>query len=343
MAEIILAHDAFLEGEAKTAEALIRYGRSPVLAVIDRESEGADAGAVVGPAGEGIPVVPDVESALDLEPDRLTIGVAPVGGRLPDAWREDVLAALEAGVDLVAGLHDHLAEDPELADAARRSGATIHDVRVPPDDKPIYSAEVLDLDATIVLTVGTDCSSGKMTTTVELVSALRDHGIEAAFAATGQTGLMLEPDSGVPIDAVPSDFTAGWGERIVLEAARSRDADVVVVEGQGALSHPAYAAVSLGLLHGASPHACVLCHDAARKVKGATFHEGRRFPVLDPTDEWELIRQAASVIREPELVGLSIMNGPWSPPQQAPFGDVPSVDVLDDGADALAERVEALA
>lgn len=342
MSTIILAHGAFLAGEAKTAEALIRYGDDPVLAVVDEAADGADAEAVVGDPGEGIPVHADIKAALAQAPDRLAIGVAPVGGRLPEAWRQDVEAALRAGVDVVSGLHDHLGDDPGLARAEEDGGASIHDVRAPPDDKPIYSSEVLDLDATIVLTVGTDCSSGKMTTTVELVRELCRRGIATGFAATGQTGLMLGPDSGVPIDAVPSDFTAGWGERIVLDAARAREADVVVVEGQGALSHPAYAGVSLGLLHGASPHACVLCHEPGREAKGASFQGGRRFPVLDPTEEWDLVRRLASVIREPELAGLSLIGTGWTPPAEGPLAAVPAVDVLAEGPGPLADRVEAL-
>lgn len=343
MTTIILAHDAFLEGEAKTAEALIRYGTDPVAAVVDRTSTGTDASQVVGPPGEGVPVVASIEDALATEPDRLVIGVAPVGGRLPAAWRKDVERCLKAGVDVASGLHDHLSEDADLAATAKAGGARIRDVRRPPAEKPIYSGRVLDLDATIVLTIGTDCSSGKMTTTVELVDALRERGIATGFAATGQTGLLLGPDAGVPIDAVPADFTAGFAEQIVLEAHEARQAEIIVVEGQGALSHPAYAGVSLGLLHGTSPHACILCHDAQRDVKGATFHDGRQFTVLDPAEEWRLVEQLASVIREPTLAGLSVMNGPLAPGQTDALPDVPQVDVLAEGPGRLADAVEALA
>lgn len=347
MSYIVLAHDHFADGEAKTAEALIRYAREPVLAVVDRAAEIATAEPIVGAPGAGVPIVPSVQAALEDTadaPTRLAIGVAPVGGRLPPGWRPEIEAALEAGLDLLSGLHDYLGEDEELASLAANSGAEIIDLRKPPSDKPIYSSQVLDLDATIVLTVGTDCSSGKMTTSVELVDALKELGIPTAFAATGQTGMMIGPDSGVCIDAVPADFLAGWGERIVLEAHAATDARVIVVEGQGALTHPAYAAVSLGLLHGASPHACILCHDAARKTKGASFHGGRTFPVLDPVEEWGLIETMARSIRLPELAGVSVMNGPlpFSASSSGPLEGVPCVDVLQEGADVLAERVEAI-
>ncbi len=342
MPTIILAHDAFLEGEAKTAEALIRYGRDPVLAVVDRTSKGQTAATVVGPPGDGIPVLASVDEALERDPDRLVLGVAPVGGRLEADWRADIEQALRAGVDVAAGLHDQLAHDPDLAQAAKAGGATIRDVRVPPDELPIYSSRVLDLDATIVLTVGTDCSSGKMTTSVELVRELERRGVAAGFAATGQTGILIGADSGVVVDAVPADFVAGVTERLVLDAHDATDADVIVVEGQGALSHPAYAGVSLGLLHGASPHACILCHDAERAEKGAVFHDGRRFPVLDPGREWEMVEALARVIRTPTLLGVSVMNGPMDPQVAAGLPDVATVDVLEDGAGRLADAVEAL-
>ncbi len=340
---VVLAHDHFLDGHAKTAEALIRYGQDEVVCVVDRASQGEHADAVVADPGKGIPVVPTIEEGLELGGDRLAIGVAPVGGRLPEAWRSDVLAALEQGLDVQAGLHDFLADDPAFAQAAAASGARILDVRRPPADKPIYSGRILDEDVLVVLTVGTDCSSGKMTTAIELVRELEARGTGVGFAATGQTGIMIGADSGVVVDAVPADFVAGWTERIALEAHEATGAEVVVVEGQGALTHPAYAAVSLGLLHGASPQACILCHDAARKHKTADFHGGRRFPVHPPGQEWETIARLAQAIRAPELLGLSIMNGPLpTTDENGPLDGVPRVDVLADGAEVLAERVEAL-
>jgi uncharacterized NAD-dependent epimerase/dehydratase family protein len=340
--QIVLAHDGFAHGEAKTAEALLRYARDPVSAVVDRSATIEDAEPVVGDPGRDVPVVESMDEALTREADRLAIGVAPVGGQLPDDWRADIRAALEHGLDVVSGLHDFLSEDDELARLAAANDAEIHDLRRPPTEQPIYSSQVLDLDATIVLTVGTDCSSGKMTTSVELANTLAERGHEVGLAATGQTGLMVGADSGVVVDAVPADFVAGWGEKIVLDAHEATQADVIVAEGQGALSHPAYAGVSLGLLHGTSPHACVLCHDASRKHKGAEFHGGRRFPVLDPLEEWRLVEQLAEPIRTPELAGLAVMNGPLSRPEGDPLTQVPQADVLAEGAERLAEQVEAI-
>lgn len=337
---LLLAHDAFVHGRAKTAEGYLRYNEDPVAGVIDRAGPGRDAGDVVGARGRGVPVVASFEEARDLQADRLVIGVAPVGGRLPSDWHAEVRQALEAGLDVVSGLHDHLAEDPVLARAATEGGARIQDLRRAPPDKPIYTGEVLDLEARVLLTVGTDCSVGKMTTTVELTRALRARGVRAAWAATGQTGLLSGADAGVVIDAVGADFVAGWSERVVLEAARAREAEVVLVEGQGALSHPAYGSVSLGLLHGASPHGAVLCHDVPRKVMTTAFHGERTFPVHPPSREWARI--AALAVRPVDLVGVALMRpgGALVPPDG--LGEVPTGDVLtDEGREQLVDAVEA--
>lgn len=345
MALAILAHDHFLARDAKTAEALVRYGRQPVAAVVDRAvgSSSTDASEIVGPAGEDVPVVPTVDAALELGPDTLAIGVAPVGGQLPDDWRKDVSVAIEAGLDVVSGMHEFLAEDPSFSTLAAASGAQLRDVRKPPDEKPIYSGRILDLPCKIVLTVGTDCSSGKMTTTVEVARELDARGQDVAVAATGQTGIMIGADAGVVVDAVPADFVSGWTERIVIDAYEATEADVVLVEGQGAITHPAYAGVSLGILHGASPHGCILCHDAGRVDKTTSFHDGLRFPVEDPLEEWTVLKQLGSVIRAPELLGVSAMHLAEDRRQLADrIETLPVVDIFDQGPGPLADAVEAI-
>lgn len=256
----LLAEGSFTPTDAKTAVGVLRYRPREVAAVIDSTRAGLDAAACVG-VGEGVPVVADVAAAARAGADALVIGVAPQGGALPDAWREWVSDALARGWDVYSGLHEFLGDDPVLAAAARASGGRIHDVRRPPAERRIAAARAAVLDATVVLTVGSDCNVGKMTTALELVAALRAQDVRAAFVATGQTGQLIA-ESGVAVDAVPSDFVAGAVEHLVCEAAR--EADVVVVEGQGALAHPAYSGVTLGLLHGACPSALVLCHASAR-------------------------------------------------------------------------------
>jgi uncharacterized NAD-dependent epimerase/dehydratase family protein len=258
----LLAEDHFAPTEAKTAIGVLRYRPEEVVAVIDGSRAGKTAGECVGVGGD-VPVVNGIDAAAALGADSLLIGIAPQGGRLPHAWRVHVAGALDRGWDVLSGLHAFLADDPDFAARAARSGATLHDVRRPPAGRPVAAARAARLDAHIVLTVGSDCNVGKMTAALEIRKALEARGVRTAFVATGQTGIFVA-DRGAAIDAIPADFVAGVVEEMVLDAAR--DADVVLVEGQGALHHPGYSGVTLALLHGACPATMVLCHQSDREV-----------------------------------------------------------------------------
>lgn len=269
MRALILAHDKFTPIAAKTGVCLLRYRRADIVGVVDRSRAGSDAGQVL-PEARGVPVLASVADGLELQPDTLYIGIAPVGGQLPDDWRPDLRLALERGMTVISGLHLFLADDPELGALAAEHGARIVDVRRPPAERRIATGEARFIDGVSVLTVGTDCSIGKMTTSVELHREALKRGLPSAFVATGQTGMMVGCDEGVTIDAVVGDFMAGEAERMVLACAQ-RGKRLVGVEGQGSITHPAYSGVTAALLHGASPDALVLCHDAAR-------HERKGFP-----------------------------------------------------------------
>jgi len=256
----LMAEGCFTPLEAKTAVGVLRYRAAEVAAVLDSTRAGRTAGSCVG-VGGAVPVVTDVEAAAALGADSLLIGVAPQGGGLPPPWRAAVRAALMRGWDVLSGLHVFLDDDPEFAALARAGHARIVDVRRPPAARRIAAGRAAGLDATVVLTVGSDCNVGKMTAALEIVRAIEAAGEGASFVATGQTGIFIA-DRGVVVDAVVADFVAGETEALVLEAAA--DAGIVVVEGQGALHHPAYSGVTLALLHGACPAAMVLCHQAGR-------------------------------------------------------------------------------
>lgn len=256
----LLAEGRFTPLDAKTAVGVLRYRPDEVVAVIDSTRAGRTCAECVGVGGER-PVVATLDDAAALGADSLLLGIAPQGGGLPAEWRATVTAALVRGWDVLAGLHQFLADDRELAALAAAHGATLIDARRAPARRPIAAARAADAPALVVLTVGSDCNVGKMTTALEARDALRARGVRAAFVATGQTGIFIA-DHGIAIDAAPSDFVAGLVEEMVLEAAR--DHDVVLVEGQGALRHPAFSGVTLGLLHGAAPHALVLCQEAGR-------------------------------------------------------------------------------
>ena len=190
----------------------------------------------------------------------VVIGVANIGGVINPSWKPLLLEALEAGLDLIGGLHTRLSQQSDLQAEATRLGRRLIDVRVPPSDIPIASGR--KRTGKRLLTVGTDCAVGKKYTALSLTKAFAQRGIPADFRATGQTGILIA-GTGMPMDAVVSDFEAGAAEML------SPDADPShwdVIEGQGSLSHPAYAGVSLGLLHGSQPDVIVVCHEAGRQT-----------------------------------------------------------------------------
>ena len=209
------------------------------------------------PLSVGLPRYSIVE-ARALGARTLVLGVANAGGSLDEALIEDALAAIEAGLNVASGLHQRLRDEPQLAAAAARAGVGLFDVRDPPANLPVGDGK--PRPGLRLLTVGTDCSVGKMYATLSIEKAMRARGMRADFRATGQTGILIA-GSGVPLDAVVADFIAGAVE--LLSPARE-DGGWDLIEGQGSLFHPSFAGVSTGLLHGAQPDALVLCHDPRR-------------------------------------------------------------------------------
>ncbi len=273
---LVLADGAFGPMTSKTANAIIRYQAELVVAVVDRAHAGKTAQDILG-FGGAIPVVESMTEGLAGKPDAVLIGIAPVGGQLPEEWRRWLLEAIDAGCDIWSGLHTFIGDDPALAERAQRAGVRIHDVRRPPAGLPVASGRARLLDPFVVLTVGTDCNVGKMTSQLEVVRVLNASGggVRTRFVPTGQTGIFLE-GWGIAVDAVVADFIAGAAEQLTLEG--SKDADIVMVEGQGSINHPGYSGVALGLLHGACPDALLLCHEAGRRYIGE-FRKDTAFPL----------------------------------------------------------------
>lgn len=341
MSRALLAHGKFGPVTSKTANAILRFAPDTVACVLDRDRPGERASHVLG-FGPDVPVVGDAKEALDLGADELVIGIAPVGGDLPDAWRPDIRAFLEAGCRVTSGLHVFLGDDPELARAAEDGGGRIEDLRRPPADRRIATGDGLDLDNNVIYVSGTDCSSGKMTTSVALVRAARDRGWDAAFVATGQTGLLLDPDAGAPMDAVVSDFLPGEMERQVLSVA---DRDWVFVEGQGGLGHPAYGAVTMGMVLGACPSAVVMSHVPGRKWREG-FPQGT-FPVPSLPDEIELTETVLSRTTGASVVAVSLDTSRLSADaardavrRAADETGLFAGDPIRDGADAMLDAIE---
>jgi uncharacterized NAD-dependent epimerase/dehydratase family protein len=255
----------------KTARGVIRYSPHPVVAVVDSTR--------AGETMDGIPVVATVGDALPFEPTTAIVGVATQGGRFPPAWRELLKSAIAGGLDVESGLHEFISEDPELRELAERHDVELRDLRKPPPGLSVPTGANLEVPATIVLTVGSDCAIGKKTVAVELDLEARSRGLASVFVPTGQTGIAIA-GWGIAVDAVISDFLAGAAEWLVVEGAR-RGGELLFVEGQGSLVHPAYSGVTLGLVHGSAPHFFVLCHKAgATEVEGFPGHPLPRLPEL---------------------------------------------------------------
>ena len=295
---LILAEGNFGPLTSKTANACIRYAESEVVAVLDSTHAGMSAQQVLGFGGD-IPVVASFAEAMTRQPNALLIGIAPAGGQFPDTWRVIVCDALRAGLNLWNGLHTMLGDDAEFASLAAASGAVIRELRRAPADLDIAYGRVRESSATVVLTVGTDCNIGKMTTQLQVRDAVRTMGIRTNFAATGQTGILIE-GRGIGVDAVVADFIAGAAERLTLEAAE--DADVVLVEGQGSLLHPAYSGVTLGLMHGALPHAMVLCTQPSR----TTIHRYPWVPIPPIRDVIRLYEHSMQYLRPSPVIAIAM-------------------------------------
>lgn len=300
---VVMADGAFDLLEAKTAVGVMRYGQDQVVAVVDHTQAGKMASEVVG-VGTTIPIVATVGDALALAPEANTLlmGTAPRGGVLPDAWRAQIVQAMQAGLDVMSGLHYFLSDDPQLGPAARAAGVDIWDVRRVSDAHRVADTRAHRLPATVVLTVGSDCNVGKMSTVLELDAETRRRGHKSAFVPTGQTGIMIA-GWGTSIDEVISDFTAGASEDLVMEAARecSKAGDVIYVEGQGSLVHPGYSGVTLSLIHGSAPDALILCHQVTR-----TTIRRYTIPVPSLSALIELHEAITAPVKPAKVIGIAL-------------------------------------
>jgi uncharacterized NAD-dependent epimerase/dehydratase family protein len=254
----IFAEGLFARHSGKTGHGVIRYGTREVLAVVDSTEAGRTASEVEPFCLHPVPIVASVREAIDLGATVLLIGVAPTGGKLDPAWRPALLEAIEAGLTLEAGLHTQLADDPELTAAAERRGVQLRDLRAAPPDLTVPKGpDSRPESVRVVHSVGSDTVIGKKVVTLELDRAAREQGLRSVYVPTGQTGVAIA-GWGIAVDHVISDYVAGAAERLVLEG--SERGDLLFVEGQGALFHPAYSGVTLGLLHGSAPDLLVLVH-----------------------------------------------------------------------------------
>jgi uncharacterized NAD-dependent epimerase/dehydratase family protein len=272
---------------------VLRYRPEQVVAILDSER--------AGEMQDGVAIVGSVNDALCFNPTTALVGVATQGGRFAPAWRELLKSAIAKGLDVENGLHEFISEDPELVELAARHHVELRDLRRPPAGLNVPTGENLTHPAKVVLTVGSDCAIGKMTVALELDRETHRRGIASEFVPTGQTGIAIA-GWGISVDAVVSDFLAGAAERLVLEGV-ARGGELLWVEGQGSLLHPAYSGVTLGLIHGSAPHAYVLCH----LVGQAFVDEDERFPMPSLAELVEL-HERCSLLARPAKVAAIALN-----------------------------------
>lgn len=295
---LVLAPHLFATRSAKTAHGVIAYSTDITVAVVDPDHAGKRVRDVVHYLDSDAPIVATVAEGLAFGPTSLLVGTAPPGGALPLEWRAEVSAAIRAKLEIVSGLHDFLGEDIEFRGLADEHDTRIWDLRLPPA-APLFSGAAYDIAAKILLTVGSDCAVGKMTASLELTRAARERNADAVFVPTGQTGIAIA-GWGTSIDRVIADFAPGATEQLVLEGER-RARDLLVVEGQGGINHPAYAPVTLALLYGSAPDALVLVHLVTR-----TEIEGYGIPVLSYRDLIRTYEGLCATVKPARVVGIAL-------------------------------------
>lgn len=336
---LALAEGRFGPLRSKTASGALAYLNNEVVAVIDSTKAGMTAHDVLGYGG-AVPVVASIEEGLRYAPDSLLIGIAPPGGRLPDEWRQWILAALRNGLNILSGLHTILSDDAEFSLVAEECGCTITDWRkIPFEYEVVAKGNWRTRAARTILTVGSDCNIGKMTTMLEVYKLFRDRGHASDFIGTGQTGIMIS-GKGIAVDAIISDYIAGSIEK-AIDASAAEGHAYIFVEGQGALTHQGYSGVTYGLIHGTMPDAMILCHQPTRLVDDY----GMAIPELN-----RLIRlheEVVSIFKPTKVVGIGInsigLTDDESRREASKIEDatgLPAVDAFRFGGAKLADALE---
>ena len=343
---LILCEGVFGTGDGKTANGLVRHTeRYQIAGVLDSRLAGRDAGEVLGGEPCGIPIFASLADALEKLADRpsyLVIGLAPDGGRLPDAYRNVVIDALRAGMNIDSGLHQFLSDDPELSKLAEEHGATIRDVRrTPPRDQlHFFTGAINDVKAVRVALLGTDCCCGKRTTSTLLTEALNRSKTPTVLIGTGQTSWLQGARYGILLDSLINDFVAGEIEHAIVEADRAESPDVIIVEGQGALTHPA-APGGFEIMTSAKPQGVILQHAPTRK----TYLDYPNEPIAPP----ELHIQAIESVFRSRVIAMAVNSEGIEPAKIADEVsklehryEIPCCDPLTQGPERLVDAVRSL-
>ncbi len=306
---VILCDGYFGQNTGKTANGLVRYSkRYQIVGVIDRTKAGRDAGEVLDGKANGIPIFKDFREALEKgKPTTLIIGVATFGGYIPKEFRPLIREAIERGVNVASGLHEFLRDDPEFSKLAAEHGVQLLDVRRPRDIREAqqFSDKSRKLSCLRIPVLGTDGAIGKRTCALILTDALNDAGIKTTFVATGQTGLLQGSPYGVPLDAIKGDFMVGELEAEVVRAYEETKPQVIVVEGQGSISHPAYVAGTRSIIMASFPSAILMMHAPARKTRNFR-RDVVAWPMPTPEEEIQWLEFYAKIAGGGKVFGIGL-------------------------------------
>ncbi|WP_350284426.1 DUF1611 domain-containing protein [uncultured Croceitalea sp.] len=340
---LVYCENEFGRIDGKVANGLIRQSETyDIVGVIDSSKAGQDAGEYLDGVKNAIPIFESIALALEelnAIPEYFIYGIAPLTAFLSDEQREVIFSAMKSGMNIVNGLPEFLSENTQFARMARNYGITILDVRKPPKRENLhnFSGRIQEVKVPIITVMGTDCAVGKRTTSLVLVEALRNVGINAVFVTTGQTGLLQGSKYGVAIDVLTSGFATGEVENAILNAYNQEGPDIIVVEGQGALSHPAFTSSS-AIIRGAMPDAIIIQHSPKRK----SYCDYPRIPLLDLADEIEMIEvfsksKVIAITINPENMTQEELNQIIN--QYESEYDLPVSDVLLHGCDKLIKEL----
>ena len=333
----ILAHGSFDYILSKTGNMLIRYKPNEVCAVIDRNHYGKTAEDVLGWGGS-IPCVLNFDQAKQYDPTHLVIGNAPQGGRLNNKSLIEIEKAIDHGCDIISGMHSLLKNDHHLVDKAKKNNVSLIDLRNPPNPPHFPMGSWKKRKFPVLLVVGSDCDTGKMTTAWEVCKELNKRKWNVKFLGTGQTGILLS-GNGVPIDAVVSDFMAGEIEHHLDKF--SKDTDLVIVEGQGALNNMFYSGVSLGLLHGCMPDFLIMTHEPYRELDVSDY------PIPSLKELMNLHLNLLKPFKDSTFVGINLLTLKLNCNEAKKYiknvndeFDLPTTDVLRFGSKGLISSIE---
>ncbi|BCS86914.1 DUF1611 domain-containing protein [Pseudodesulfovibrio sediminis] len=340
---VVYCESLFGEMDGKTANGLTRYSNKYEIAgIIDSTKAGLDAGEVLDDEANGIPIYKDLQEALERKGDSVTIfiyGMAPLSGAFSSTDRDVIFYAMERSLDIVNGLHDFLTDDEDFTRKAAECNVQLHDIRKQQDIKQrsVFTGDISKVECPKIAVLGTDSAVGKRTTSVLLTQALQDLGLNAIMIATGQTGVIQGAEFGVPLDALKEQFISGEMEKAIIGAWEAKQPDVIILEGQGSLSHPAYLS-SCFIIRGGQPEAIIVQHPPKRESLGD--YPDIKMPDLQ--DEIELIE----VFSKSPVIGIAINHEKMSDSEmdetiesyQEQF-QIPTTDILKFGCDSLIANI----